>query len=134
MATRKTYAVGTGAFLAFLMLGTALVGITPVGIHEECTDGLDNGFPPLPGDGNIDGDDPNCFEYPYSDGYGESNTQSEDRYLSNAYVSLFDYHVEYSSDPLDTVCQAVALAVYDQPSDLDKANEYINENGPCNGP
>ena len=134
MATRKTYAVGTGAFLLFLMLGSALVGITPVGIHEDCKDGIDNSFPPLPADGNVDVDDANCFEYPYSDGSGEFTTQSEDRYGSKSYVSLFDYHVEYSNDPLETVCEGIAFAVYDQPNDLTKANEYINENGPCAGP
>ena len=134
MATRKTYAVGTGAFLLFLMLGTALVGITPIGIHEECKDGIDNSFPPLPGDGNIDADDERCFEYPYADGNGEGFTGLDYRYNEKSYVSLFDYHIEYSSDPLDTVCQAVSFATYTQSNDIVKAQEYINENGPCNGP
>ena len=131
MNTRKTYTVGTAAFLMFLILGTALVGITPIGINEDCKDGIDNFFPPLTGDGNIDADDERCFQYPYADGNGESFTGLEDRYLSKSYVSLFDYHVEYSSDPLDTVCAAISFATYTDSNDLNKANAYINENGPC---
>jgi hypothetical protein len=133
VVSRKTYALSSGALLLFLILGNALTGITPIGIHQDCKDGIDNSFPPLPGDGNIDADDQNCFEYPYEDGSGEFTTQSEERYTGNSYVSLAEYHIEYSSVPLDTVCNALAFATYVEPSDIDKAQAYADDNGGCVG-
>ena len=128
MTNKKTYAVGTGAFLLFLMLGSALVGITPVGIHEDCKDGIDN-TDPL--DGNIDGDDEGCYNYPYEDGNGEETTPPSSRYSGESYSSLFEFHRDYSSDPLESICTAIDFTLYTQPSDLNSANDYINENGPC---
>ena len=133
MVSRKTYALSSGALLLFLMLGNALTGITPIGIHEDCKDGIDNSFPPLPGDGDIDADDQKCFEYPYEDGNGEGFTNPDYRYNGASYVSLAEYHIEYSTDPLDTVCNALGFAVYVEPSDIDKAQTYADNNGGCSG-
>jgi len=133
VVSRKTYALSSGALLLFLILGNALTGITPIGIHEDCKDGIDNSFPPLPGDGDIDVQDNQCFEYPFEDGYGEFDTPPEERYTGNSYVSLASYHIEYSNDPLDTVCIALGLGIYVLPSDIDTAQAYADENGGCVG-
>jgi hypothetical protein len=133
VVSRKTYALSSGALLLFLILGNALTGITPIGIHEDCKDGIDNSFAPLPGDGDIDAEDDQCVQYPFEDGNGEFDTPSEQRYTGDSYASLASYHIEYAADPLDTVCTALAFTTYVQPSDIDEAQAYADENGGCVG-
>lgn len=91
-------------------------------------------------DGMTDGMDGKCFEYPFEDGNGESNpTEPNDRYNSRSYVSLFEYHRDYSAmgDPIATlqnVCMAAQIGLYDNvEGDTEKATQYVNENGGCEG-
>lgn len=70
--------------LAYAFTGAA----APVGYHIECIDTIDND-----GDGEYDSNDPECLEYPFADGNGESHTPEGERFTSSAgYVStIYDY-------------------------------------------
>jgi len=123
-ATKGGLAVG--ALLLAMLLGNSLVGINPIGYHSDCIDALDNDQ-----DGFVDGMDPECAEYPYSDGNGEDLTPMEERSTGDSYQSLFDYHRDYMeplSDPqIDTICFAVATGQYTD-EDGEKFNTWSIEN------
>ena len=76
-------------FIAFAFTGS--VKAQPIGIHEECQDGIDND-----GEGDIDENDFHCMEYPFADGAGESPTtmgESGKAFSSDSYeMTLFEYH------------------------------------------
>jgi hypothetical protein len=73
--------------LFLIVVAYAFTGAAaPVGIHAECTDGIDNDT-----DAAIDVMDQDCIDYPFADGNGESPTPIDDRfgapggYTSTAY-------------------------------------------------
>jgi hypothetical protein len=84
------------------LLATALTGkvSTPVGIHSQCEDGIDNDS-----DSDIDIVDTNCFDYPFADGGGEYTTTTGvggKAWSSSSYsISIWEYHYNqgYNSDP-----------------------------------
>ena len=124
-ATRNGMAIA-GLILAVIM-GNALAGIGVIGYHAECIDAIDND-----GDGQTDGMDIQCTNYPYSDGNGESETPMEQRSTSSdSYASLFEYHETYM-DPLsdhqvDSICFYSQTQGYDS-TDQQKADEWTIEN------
>jgi len=123
-ATKGGLAVG--ALLLAMLLGNSLVGINAIGYHADCIDNADNDQ-----DGFVDGDDPECSEYPYSDGNGEDMTPMEQRSSSESYKSLFEYHRDYmqplSENQISVICGYDATGQYPE-SDGEKFNSWVNEN------
>ena len=123
-ATKGGLAVG--ALLLAMLLGNSLVGINPIGYHADCIDNVDNDQ-----DGFVDGMDPECNEYPYSDGNGEDMTPMEERSTGDSYKSLFEYHRDYmdplSQPQIDVVCFNVQTGQYTD-SDGEKFNTWSIEN------
>ena len=78
-------------------------------------------------DGGVDGDDGQCFEYPYADGNGESITEPIDRYTGSKYASLFEYHITHTGDPLGAVCFAGQTGMYDE-TDTNRATQWLADN------
>lgn len=84
--------------MAYALTGAA----SPVGIHAECSDIIDND-----GDLFVDAEDQDCIDYPFADGNGESYTPIDDRfnadggYTMTAYDYWFDALVAgtYTGDP-----------------------------------
>ena len=84
--------------MAFALTGAA----SPVGIHVECMDGIDNDA-----DTGIDVEDQECIDYPFADGNGESPTPPNERftsdsgYTSTAYDWWYQELVDgrYTGDP-----------------------------------
>jgi hypothetical protein len=108
----RAYQASAAAFLLLLIFATAFTGKpAQVGYHVECTDGIDND-----GDNGIDSNDPQCLEYPFADGNGESHTPEADRFNDPVgYVStIFDYWFEqlvdgvYAGDPCDLPAEVSA--------------------------
>ena len=128
MRNGKTYSLAAGAMILALLLGNALSGIGVVGYHPECIDGIDND-----GDGQSDGMDIQCSDYPYEDGNGESETPPQDRSTSSDdYSSFFEYHRDYMTAPeqTDTICFNIQFQPggYDA-DDLGAAQQYVTDNG-----
>jgi len=123
-ATKGGLAVG--ALLLAMLLGNSLVGINAIGYHADCIDNLDNDQ-----DGFVDGDDPECNEYPYSDGNGEDFTPMEERSTGDTYKSLFEYHRDYmpplSDNQLSVICGYYLTGQYPD-SDGENFNNWANEN------
>ena len=75
-----------------------------MGIHVECSDGIDND-----GDLAVDANDQDCTNYPFADGNGESPTPLGERYTSDGgyTMSAYDYWFEalnagtFTLDPCD---------------------------------
>jgi hypothetical protein len=110
-------------------LGNALAGIGPdIAYHVECTDGIDNNQ-----DGFADGDDPECINYPWADGNGESPTESAGYYgESDGYEFYADYIGTYAFDP--SLQETILCAIESLPDDYhegesERATELINELG-----
>lgn len=121
----KTNQAALGLLFIGLILATALTGTAPIGYHEECINGADDDA-----DTAVDGLDQECFNYPFADGNGESNTVVADRYNGNAYASLFEYHLAYGGDvqqTTDGICFALATGMYG-PDDTEAAGMWIDEN------
>ena len=113
--------------IALIILATALSGVKTITYSTECTDGVNN-------DGSEDPDidimDVQCFEYPYSDGNGESIFDGQ-MFAGKSYASLFDYHITYSDPPAieQNICFGDALNMYDNvPGDKDKFDAYVELN------
>ena len=123
-ATKGGLAVG--ALLLAMLLGNSLVGINPIGYHADCIDNVDNDQ-----DGYLDGMDPECNEYPYSDGNGEEITPMEQRSTDDSYKSLFEYHRDYmeplSQAQIDVVCFNFQTGQYTD-SDGEKFNTWSIQN------
>ena len=124
---QKRYQNAGIVFLFVAILAGALTGSarTYVGIHAECEDGLDND-----GDLDVDFGDQQCFEYPYADGNAESDTPMNERYTSNNYVSLFDWHLQNA--PLGTEAEVVCVALgfgYYNSQDVQSASAWVDQNG-----
>lgn len=95
------YSKTTGGFIIALFVAVAFTGVAtgePIGIHEECMDGINND-----NDQNnlIDGFDYQCFIYPFADGGGESTTTtgpSGKAFSSDSgyEMSVFDYQMIYA--------------------------------------
>ena len=135
MTMKRNSAAVAGIILA-IFLGNALAGFAPVGYHADCIDQVDND-----GDGMIDADDPECTEYPYSDGNGEEFTpQSSKSYDGTAtgFDSLPDY-IATSLDPMiveNNMCAGIVLNLFNEP-DMADALEYeysLNMNCGVAGP
>lgn len=111
-------------FLAILAGALAGSPRTYIGISAECEDGLDND-----GDNDIDFGDSECYEYPYADGNGESNTPNSERYASTYYVSLFDWHLQNSPPGFEeeVVCTALAFGYYNG-DDSEAASIWVDSN------
>lgn len=128
-ATKNGMAIA-GLILAVIM-GNALAGIGVIGYHAECIDAIDND-----GDGQTDGMDLQCAEYPYSDGNGESETPMEQRSTSSdSYASFFEYHETFmdplSQEQVDTICILSQTQGYDS-TDQQKADEWQTANPEVN--
>ena len=68
----KGYSKTAGGFILALFVAVAFTGVatpSPIGINSDCVDGIDNDS-----DGNTDEIDDQCWEYPFADGGGESQT------------------------------------------------------------
>lgn len=90
--------------LVVAAFAVGFVGILPIGLHEQCKDGIDNDndyqpqFPQFPPVFYTDAYDENCIEYPYADGNGESSTPTSERFNSaslayriTGYATAFDW-------------------------------------------
>lgn len=124
----KRNSAAVAAVVLALVLGNALTGILPdIGYHIECTDGIDNNQ-----DGFIDGDDPECLNYPWADGNGESPTQDSGYSQStDGYEFYSDYVNNYVLDPQfkeQLLCAIEILPEYHQ-EDNERASEIIAEYG-----
>ncbi len=123
-ATKGGLAVG--ALLLAMLLGNALTGMAVIGYHPECIDQEDNDL-----DGDIDGMDYECMEYPYADGNGEDYTPFDERSTGDSYQSLFEYHRDYmqpmSNPQVDTICFNIQTGEYND-DDGEKANAWKIEN------
>jgi hypothetical protein len=108
----KSYSIGAGAAILMLFLAMALVGQTPtIGIHEECLDAIDNDS-----DGNVDGEDMDCYEYPFEDGNGETQTPIEARFTSNYdyEMSIHDYHFNNGYYDIQFYCDEMSSGAFYQ--------------------
>ncbi len=123
----KRNSAAVAAIVLALVLGNALAGIGPdIGYHVECTDGIDNNQ-----DGFIDGDDPECINYPWADGNGESPTESSGyNSQSDGYDFYADYLANYVVDP--NIQESLICLISSVPDDYhdgegERANELIIE-------
>ena len=99
------------AMIAVVVFAFGFVGTMPIGIHAECTDGIDND-----GDGvgqpfdpafYVDAYDLDCYEFPFADGSGEDPTPTADRFNSlgaayevPGYATAFDWvKTQYELNP-----------------------------------
>lgn len=127
MNMKRNSAFAVGIVMA-LLLGNALAGITPVGYHADCIDGIDN-----EGDSFIDGLDNDCQVYPYADGNGEDPTPLSERGQDSNYKSLFEYHRDFipmmSQEQTDVICAYIQIQPggYEEP-DLQNAIDWTTEN------
>jgi len=132
-ATRKNSAIVAGLVLA-VMLGTALTGLVVTKYHPECIDGIDND-----GDGDNNGDDANCAEYPYADGEGESQTPGPQMTydgVSTAFKSLSQYYIDYTTSTNDiegNLCAGLALSLFNEPDELIAIDYVTVNNVNCGG-
>lgn len=130
MNSRKGYRASVLIALFLGIIAASFTGdLSEIGYSYECTDGLDNDGDLNAIDGGIDSGDLSCFEYPFSDGNGETNTPLNERYTSNRdYPSLFHYHRDYGS--FSTVCDAYGNGYYDQfPEQKIEANSWLDAQG-----
>lgn len=136
---RKAQAM-TGLLL--LIVASALTGApTPIEIHEDCLDNVNNdGGNPFTQDGvdldggiggkpfaygAPDGPDMNCLDYPWADGNGEFPTPNDERYQGAKYASTtFEVWNEYNSG-----CSVVDYGGLIPPSEDGSNNQYEAE---CN--
>lgn len=123
-ATKGGLAVGV--LLLGMLLGNAITGTLVIGYHADCIDQVDNDE-----DGFVDGMDPECTEYPYSDGNGEEFTPMDERSTGDSYQSFFQYHIDYmvtgSQEQTDSICANIVLDNYDE-SDMEAALQWENDN------
>lgn len=112
-------------FLAILAGALTGKGLVTIGINAECEDGLDND-----GDQDIDIADQQCFEYPYADGNGESDTPVNERYTGSNYVSLFDWHLANApaGSEASIICTALGFGYYNA-DDVQSASDWVDANG-----
>lgn len=125
----KRNSAAVAAVVLALILGNALAGLAaPIGYHAECTDGIDNNQ-----DGFADGDDPECVQYPWADGNGESPTTVQGYYQSSdGYEFYADYIGTYVFDPQlqeQVLCAIEALPDDFHEGEAERATELIIENG-----
>lgn len=126
MTNGKGPAAGFALLLFAIAMGAAFQGAPSIGYAEECTNGVDDDA-----DTYADGLDDDCFNYPFKDGNGESHTPVADRYNGAGYLSLFEYHRDYTGTPEETanaVCFAGATGMY-SPQDDSAAQAWIQANG-----
>ena len=126
MNKRTSGSLAAGALLLAFLLGNALAGMSVVGYHPECIDGIDNDQ-----DSAIDGMDFECAEYPYADGNGEAGTPVQERFSEDSYKSYFEYHRDYmdpmSQEQIDQVCANIQFGNYDE-EDGQAADAWATEN------
>ena len=124
------YSKTAGGFILALMVAVAFTGAAPtppIGIHQDCIDGFDND-----GDGPIDDMDGNCYEYPFADGGGESQTTmgpngkawaSDQGYE----MSLFDWHMIVAPHTVRCFQDAVYLQADIESNGEDPSLQQYNE-------
>jgi len=89
------------AIVAIVLLAFGLAGTQAIGLHKECTDGIDNDndFDPMfPPEYAADAYDNECAEYPWADGNGETATPQSEQFNSigvayqiSGYDTAFDW-------------------------------------------
>ncbi len=128
---KRNSAAVAGIILA-IFLGNALAGFAPVGYHADCIDNVDND-----GDGMIDADDPECTDYPYSDGNGEEHTHHSSRSYdgtATGFESLPDFIV-MGSDSLmvqENLCVGLAFGYFNEPDLQDAMGYQVTLDFNCN--
>ena len=130
MDSRKGYRASVLIALFLGIIAASFTGdMSDIGYSSECTDGIDNDGDASSITGGIDVNDPSCFEYPFSDGNGETDTSMSNRYTSSqSYPSLFAFHRDNGG--FSTVCEAYGGGYYDQlPTQKAEADTYLNSQG-----
>jgi hypothetical protein len=129
MVEKRYKAVGIGFILALLLATSFTGGSGLIGYKWECINGIDDDGDQNSINGGTDGNDFSCFEYPFNDGNGETDTPLNERYTSNNdYSSLFGYHRDYGG--VGIVCDAYGAGYYDQlPEQKAEANIFLDESG-----
>ena len=124
--SKKYQSAGILALFLVLIAG-AFTGSLPetYGYSTECTDDMDNDL-----DGFIDVADESCFQYPFEDGNGETDTPLNERYTGENYLSLFEYHLNYASSPSEAeaaICSALGFGYYNS-EDAQTASSWVDSN------
>lgn len=130
MDSRNGYRASVLVALFLGIIASSFAGdLSEIGYSQECTDGIDNDGDQNAIDGGIDATDPSCFEYPFSDGNGETTTPLIERYTSNRdYPSYFHYHRDFGGPAI--VCDAYGNGYYDQfPEQKVEADTFLNDIG-----
>ena len=133
MDSRKGYRASVLIALFLGIIAASFTGdMSPIGYSSECTDGIDNDGDNLSHSifrGGIDASDGSCFDYPFSDGNGETDTPMSDRYNSlQSYPSLFAFHRDHGG--FVQVCDAYGGGYYDQlPEQKAEADTWLNSQG-----
>lgn len=130
MNSRNGYRASVLIALFLGIIAASFAGdLSEIGYSAQCTDGLDNDGDINAIDGGIDSQDLSCFEYPFSDGNGETDTPLNERYSSaRDYPSLFHYHRDYGD--FQIVCDAYGNGYYDQfPEQKVEADIWLNAQG-----
>jgi hypothetical protein len=71
-----------------------------------------------------------CFNYPFEDGNGETDTPLNERYTGENYLSLFEYHLNYASSPQEAegaICSALGFGTYNS-EDASTASAWVDSN------
>jgi len=98
------------AIVAIVLFAFGLAGTQAIGLHKQCTDGIDNDNdfdPAWPPEYGADAYDSECAEYPFADGNGESPTPANERFNSigvayriSGYDTGFDWlKTQYEQNP-----------------------------------
>lgn len=111
---------GSGlAAVAIVIFAFGLAGTLPIGIHEECKDGINND---PSSDQHFDLFDGSCLAYPYADGNGETDTPTGERFNSyhGAYTAPagFNNVFEWSNNFYQTTPNPFALPGSPNPDPL----------------
>lgn len=130
MDSRSGYRASVLIALFLGIIASSFAGdLSEIGYSQECIDSIDNDGDQFAIDGGIDSGDLSCFEYPFSDGNGETDTPLNERYTSNRdYPSYFHYHRDYGG--FYVVCEAYGNGWYDQlPEQIAEANIWLDSQG-----
>jgi hypothetical protein len=107
------------AVIAVIVFAVGLAGVEPIGIHKECSDGINND---PSSDQHFDLFDGSCLEYPFADGNGETDTPPEDRFNSfgGAYKAPAGYAntFEWTNNFYQNTANPFALPGYPNPDPL----------------
>ena len=130
MDSRSGYRASVLIALFLGIIAASFAGdLSEIGYSQECIDSIDNDGDQNAIDGGIDSGDLSCFEYPFDDGNGETDTPLDERYTSNRdYPSYWGYHRDYGG--FYVVCDAYGNGYYDQlPEQIAEANIWLDSQG-----